>query len=118
MNAGADFVKKIRPLGAALFLIVAVLVTVICLTAGTDPIPGYEPPESMDYYAQNLEQLCAELEANVFPQVDGVLSCAVTGDTVTVTIRSDVYAVTRAAILRYFDADLFTFVESQEGEQP
>ena len=110
VTAGEGFVKMLRPVGCVVFLILAVAVTVLCFTAGSDPIRGYEAPEDTVYYAAHLEDLQAELEANVFPHLEGVLESAVTGDKVTVTVAEDHFAVTRSAILRYFDESLLEIV--------
>ena len=109
LTAGQSFVRSIRPAGCALFLILAVLVTVICLTAGRDPIPGYTPPERASY-ENNLGQLAAVLEEQVFPALSQYdMTAEVTGDTVTVTVESGNFAAARSAILRYFPEDLITF---------
>jgi hypothetical protein len=112
-TAGEDFIKKIGPVGAALFLLLGVAVTVILLTAGRDPIPGYAPPQDTAYYAAHLDELQAELESGVFPALDGVVSCRETDEHLEIVIRKEDFAITRAAILRYFDPSLFLFV--QEG---
>ncbi len=109
LTAGQSFVRSIRPAGCALFLILAVLVTVICLTAGRDPIPGYTPPERASY-EDDLGQLAAVLEEQVFPALPQYdMTADVTGDTVTVTVESGNFAAARSAILRYFPEDLITF---------
>jgi len=114
VSAGSDFVKKLRPAGCVLFLVLAVLVAVVCLCAGRDPIPGYQAPQTSAYYAQSEEtllELKAELEQNVFPALEGVAGCALSGDgRLIVSLESDRFAVTRAAILRYYDRSLFDFV--------
>ena len=108
LTAGQSFVKSIRPLGCALFLLLAVLVTAICLTAGRDPIPGYTPPERASY-ENDLSRLEQVLEEQVFPELPQYgLSAVVTGDTVTVTVDGNL-AAARSAILRYFPEDLITF---------
>ncbi len=114
-TAGQQFVRMIRPTGAAMFIIVAVLVTLICLTNGRDPIPGYEAPETTEYYAEHPEALAAELEENVFPALpDYDLSASVADDgRVVVTVDSEHYAKARGAILQYFNVKLFTFVEAE-----
>ncbi len=95
-----------------LFLALAVLVTAICLTSGRSPIPGYTPPETTEYYAAHPDALVRELEENVFPALpDYAMTAAVAADGVTVTIDASDFVVGRAAILRYFDGDLITFVE-------
>ncbi len=109
LTAGQSFVKSIRPAGCALFLIVAVLVAAVCLTAGRDPIPGYTPPERASY-ENNLPALAAVLTEQVFPQLPEYdMTAAVTGDAVTVTVEEGNFAAARAAILRYFPEDLIIF---------
>jgi hypothetical protein len=110
MNSGQQFVKMLRPLGCVLFLLMAVGVTLICFTAGRDPIPGYAAPEDTAYYAEHLDALQQELETSVFPQLQGVVGSEITGDQLTVQIDGESFAVTRSAILRYFDESLFLFV--------
>ena len=111
-TAGQDFLKRIGPAGMALFLVLAVLVTWICLTSGRDPIPGYTAPQPTEYYAAHLDELAAELETNVFPALpDYAMSASVPdgGTTVTVTVDDDHFVAGRAALLRYFDECLFSF---------
>lgn len=109
LSAGQAFVKNIRPAGCALFLILAILVTAVCLTSGRNPVPGYEAPQSGEYYAENPEALVSELEDNLFPALEYDMSANLTGDTVTVTIEDENFVIGRAAILRYFDESLFVF---------
>ena len=114
LTAGQSFVKSIRPAGCALFLILAVLVAVLCLTSGRDPIPGYRPPERASY-ENDLGQLVRVLEEPVFPELPQYdMTAEVTGDTVTVTVKGNL-AAARSAILRYFPEDLITF---ERGETP
>jgi len=113
-SAGQDFVKKLRPAGAALFLILFAVVTLFLFTSGRDPISGYEAPHDAAYYAasaQTMEELCEELRENVLPRLDGPASCRYDSgtNTVVVSIDDSRYAVVRSAVLRYFDASLFTF---------
>lgn len=110
MTTGQEFLKLIKPIGAALFLLVLVLFIAICFTAGNDPISGYSPPQDMEYYGQNPEALAAELSENVLPELDAVLDCYVDNGSVTVLLAQDGYAAARAAILHYFDKDLLTFI--------
>ncbi len=110
LTAGQAFVKTIRPAGMALFLLLAVLVTAICLTSGRDPIPGYEAPETTEYYAAHPDALAAELEAHVFPALpEYTMSAQASDGAVAVTIDSDHFVAGRAALLRYFDESLFDF---------
>ena len=111
MTAGQDFIRRIRPVGAALFLLLAVAVAAVCLTSGRDPIPGYQAPQDTAYYAANPAALQAELEANVFPHLNGVRGCREADGKLEIILLGSDYAVTRAAILRYFDRNLFIFTE-------
>lgn len=118
MDTGRQFVKMIRPLGCAIFLLVAVCVTVLCFTAGRNPIPGYKAPEDTEYYSAHLDALQEELETQVFPNVSGVTGCEITGNILTIHIADEYFAVTRSAILRYFDASLFDFVQDGAADAP
>ena len=115
MTAGEDFVKKIRPLGAALFLLAFVLFLVMAFRSGKPPIPGYSPPQSSEYYAQSekqLNELKVELEQNVFPALGGgVADCRVSGEKLHLTIEKQQYPKLRSALLYYYDYGLFTFAE-------
>ena len=110
-STGQDFIKKIGPAGCALFLLLAVLTAVLCLTVGKDPIPGYKPPHDTAYWAAHTNELAAELTDNVLPRLEYPARAEADGDVVTVTIGSDGFVVTRAAVLRYFDESLFSFRE-------
>jgi hypothetical protein len=91
-NGGQEFVKMLRPFGAVLFLMIAVMVTVICFRAGSDPIPGYESPHDSEYYSQNAEtlnELKSELEQNVFPNLEGVTDCRTGDGILIITIESE-----------------------------
>ena len=112
--SGEEFVKKIRPIGCVVFLLLSVGMIVTCLFSGRDPIRGYTPPQDAAYYGESRETLAelqTELETNVFPNLEGILKCRNNGQTLEITIESDDFAVTRAAILRYFDKSLFSFQE-------
>ncbi len=110
-SAGQEMAKWLKPGGCILVLLLTVLAMVMLFTAGKDPIKGYEPPQSPEYYAQNPEALLDELEANVFPQLTGIGERGVTEDgRVRITLTGADYAVTRSAILHYYDLSLFEFV--------
>jgi len=106
---GQDFVKKIGPWGCVLFLCLAILSTALCFTVGANPLPGYEAPRDTAYYAQNLEELAAELNENVLPLLDDPATAAVSGDKVLITVQGQSYVPDRAAILHYFDESLLLF---------
>ena len=112
MTAGQQFVKMIRPGGAALFLIVFVLFLVTCFTLGSNPVPGYEAPNTSEYYSQHLEALEAELEQNLFPHLQGIEDCYVNGGALAVVIADENYITARAAILKYYDQTLFELIRN------
>ena len=102
--------KNLKPFGCILCLVLMVAMIAVCLTAGGDPIPGYEPPYDGDYYAGNMEALETELEANVLPRLEGIVSCERVGDKIVLTIEEAVFAKSRSAVIQYFDIELFEFV--------
>lgn len=111
-HTGADFVRKITPLGCAAFAALFVAVIAACFLAARPPISGYKAPHDAAYYAQSAEtlsELKQELETNVFPQVKGVESCEISNGKLTVTIAEDTFAATRGKILYYYDESLFDF---------
>lgn len=112
MTAGQSFVKMLRPFGAALFLIVFILFLIFAFSSGKDPVPGYEPPNTPEYYAQNMGVLKAELEENLFPHLDGITDCYMSGEKLVIAIEDKSYIASRAAILRYFDQALFEFIRT------
>ena len=110
MQSGQWLWKNLKPFGCILCLGIMVLTVWICLTAGRDPIPGYEAPKDSQYYSQNIEELALELEENVFPHLEGVVSCTPDGEKLVIVIDEADFAASRSAILQYFDAELFEFV--------
>jgi hypothetical protein len=116
MGAGSEFVKKIRPIGCILFLMISVYFLVFCFTSGKNPIPGYVAPHDSTYYSQNadtLSELKTELETNVFPKLTGIKDCQIVGGKLEITIDSLSFFRSRTAILKFYDRDLFTFIKSE-----
>lgn len=109
-NPGVQMVRWLKPGGCILVLALTVIAMLYLFTSGRDPVPGYAPPQSSEYYAAHLDELAQELTANVLPHLSGAVSAEVSGDTVAVTLTGADYAVARAAILRYYDQSLFTFI--------
>ena len=105
--------KTLGPFGCILALALMVLALVLCFTAGTDPIPGYEAPESSAYYAEHLDELARELTENVLPRLEGEASVFVSGGTVVVSVEPDRYAATRSALLHFFDRTLLEIVQAR-----
>ena len=104
--------KTLGPFGCVLALALMVMALVLCFTAGTDPIPGYEAPESGEYYAAHPEELARELRENVLPRFEGEASAAVSGDKVIVTVEPERYAAARSALLHFFDKSLLEIVQA------
>lgn len=102
--------KNLKPFGCILCLVLMVAMILICFTAGTDPIPGYEPPQSDEYYAANIGELQSELEANVLPHLQGIISCESGDGKVVLTIAEANFAASRSAVIQYYDVELFEFV--------
>ena len=113
-SAGQEFARAVKPAGCVLLLLILIGVLYICFTSGKDPIPGYEAPQDTAYYVQHLQELKTELETNVFPELEGIEGSDVEGDHLNIRIQSDSFAVSRAAILRYYDLSLFEFERVQD----
>lgn len=101
--------KNLKPFGCILCLVLMVSMLILCFTAGTNPIPGYEAPMESEYYASHRNELMEELEDNVFPHLEGIISCSESGERLKIVIEPEHYAESRSAIGRYFDISLFEF---------
>ena len=108
-TAGQQFIRRIGPAGCFLFLALAVLVAMVCLRAGTVPVPGYESPHDTAYWSEHPDALAEELNQGLLPQLEGSALAAVTDGRVVVTIDDSDFAVIRSAVLRYFDRTLLDF---------
>ena len=106
MSAGEQFVKLIKPVGCALFLIVFVLYLVMCFTAKA-PVEGYTMPHDSQYYAQHLGELETELETNLFPKLDGIEDCYISGDKLKIIIDEASFTESSEAITHYYSENLF-----------
>lgn len=114
-DPGAQIVRWLGPVGCVLVLLLSAVGFVFCLTYGTDPVPGYEPPHDTAYYAAHLPELAQELNEHVLPQVEESASAAAGTARVTVTMDESRLANTRAAVLRYFDESLLVFETRTEN---
>ena len=92
-----------------LVLLLSALMVVFCLTAGANPVPGYTPPHDSAYYAGHLDELAQELNENFLPVLDETAHAEADGGTVTVTASAKEYVPVRGAVLKFYDAALFTF---------
>ena len=92
-----------------LVLLLSALMVVFCFTAGANPVPGYTPPHDSAYYAGHLDELAQELNTNFLPVLDETAHAEADGGTVTVTASAKEYVPVRGAVLKFYDAALFTF---------
>ncbi len=115
MGTGQAFVKWLKPGGAALVLILAVIATVMLFTARGTPVEGYAAPHGGDYYADRLSELKTEIETNLLPKIDAPgVELGLSEGAVTVTGPKEPLQTARLAIIHYFDPELFEFTEVPE----
>ena len=98
-----------------LVLLLSALMVVFCLTAGANPVPGYTPPHDSAYYAGHLDELAQELNTNFLPVLDETAHAEADGGTVTVTASEKEYVPVRGAVLKFYDAALFTFEKANQN---
>ena len=111
MTAGQQFVKMIKPLGSAIFLIVLALFLVLALTSGRGTVldvGAYAPPEGLG--ADDPEALCAELTENLLPRLPGENECYVNQRKLFVSLEGAHFRDCRATILHYFPDRRIQFI--------
>ena len=106
MTAGEQFVKWIKPAGCVLFLGIFAAFLVICFTAKA-PVEGYTVPHDSQYYAQHLDELKAELETNLFPRLEDIEDCYISGDKLKIIISDAGFEKSSKAITHYYGENLF-----------
>lgn len=112
---GAQIARWLGPVGGGFVLLLSVLMIAFCLTRGANPVPGYTPPHDSEYYAQHLDELAQELNENVLPVLDETAHAEVRDGTVTVTASEKEYVPVRGAVLKFYDAALFTFEKTNQN---
>ena len=106
MTDGEQFVKWIKPAGCVLFLGIFAAFLVICFTAKA-PVEGYTVPHDSQYYAQHLDELKTELETNLFPKLEGIEDCYISGDKLKIIISDAGFEKSSKAITHYYGENLF-----------
>lgn len=104
--AGQDFVKMLKPAGCIIFLLLFVLFLVFCFSAKA-PLEGYVKPQTTEYYSTHLDELQQELETNMFPRLEGIEDCYISGGRLTVVISSEAFEESSGIITHYYGKELF-----------
>lgn len=110
MNTGEEFVKKLKPLGCAAFLLLTALTVLICFTSKGVAVDGYVPPQDSEYYAEHLDELKQEIEENLLPLIGVNADLELTSNAVRITAGEDDLNTLRPRVIHYYDAELFEFV--------
>jgi hypothetical protein len=116
---GADFVKKVKPFGAVMILLISAIGTIMLFTADMGVPARHEPLHSTEYYLQSYDTmtgLLEELEQHIFPAFDTDIQGRVEFSDgnyhlVIITDRTFIGRV-RAVLERDFDPVLFEFEEA------
>lgn len=109
METGQEFVKKIKPLGCAMFLGLAVIVMIICFTTKGTPLEGYEAPHDSDYYAEHLDELAEEITSVLAPLAGIDVTVKTEGERVVISGTESAINALRPYVLHYYDVELFEF---------
>ena len=105
--------KKLKPLGIILILGCSILAFITCLTVDMGVPPRYESKHEVSYYMQSeetMQELVAELEENVFPNIDGIESYSINAETgkIDIVTDPDYTSKVRLVLERDFGTELFT----------
>ena len=105
--------KKLKPLGIILILGCSILALITCFTADMGVPPKYDSVHEPEYYRQSeetMQELISELEENVFPNIEGILSYSINIETKKIDIVTDpdYTEKVRLVLERDFGTELFT----------
>lgn len=110
---GQNFVKAIKPIGCAVFLIIFIAFLVTAFTAKA-PLPGYVIPQTTEYYREHLDELKTELEDNMFPLIDGAEECRIDGDKLVITLEHEHYDEATKIITHYYGNNIIDTEKSDD----
>ncbi|MBR0063819.1 MAG: hypothetical protein IJP67_06605 [Oscillospiraceae bacterium] len=110
MSAGEEFIKWIRPAGAAVILVLFIVVTAMLFTVKGVAVEGYTPSESREYYAEHVDELCGEVNERLIPKMglEGV-SAEVRDGVIAVSGDGESVQKLRFALIHYFNEDQFVY---------
>ena len=114
MTAGQNFVKAIKPLGCALFLILFVVFMVFCFTSEAPLGDKYTCPQTTEYYSEHLDEFEQELKTNLLPLVDGIEGCRISGDKITITIAPESFEESSQIIYHYYGKTILDIQKSEK----
>ena len=114
MTAGESFVKAIKPLGCAVFLILFVVFLVFCFTAKAQLGDDYSCPQTTEYYSEHLDEFEQELKTNLLPKIDGIEDCRIEGDKILIVIDGEHFDSSSAIITHYYGNSLFDIQKSEK----
>lgn len=116
MEAMREFLKKIGPVGCAIFLGMFVLFFGLVISESRDELKGYEPPQDSAYYSAHPAELAAELDTAVRPRLEGITAVIYDAETntVTVSVEYDRFFPVRRAIYSHFDRELLEVTQEEE----
>ena len=107
---GAQIARWLGPVGGGFVLLLSALMVVFCFTAGRKPRAGlHAAARQRRIMPGHLDELAQELNANFLPVLDETAHAEVRDGTVTVTASAKEYVPVRGAVLKFYDAALFTF---------
>ena len=107
-TAGQQWAQRLGVFGGILVLLFSLLFVLTMVTAGPEK-PDYDPVHDTAYYAEHMDELQDELEREIFPHVEGIVSCEAVDDKLVIGIQQSKFIETRAVIIDLFDRELFLF---------
>jgi hypothetical protein len=113
-------IKKLRPIGVILILLLGVLTVIVCLTADMGIPEVYDSVHEDAYYMEsdeNMAELQSELEENVFPKFDGEISSWVEGGVLHIKADDSIASKVELVLKRDFDESLFYFENDEVDEK-